>query len=214
MARQLRCLPPLDDTGAELRARVVTLVGPPGVGKTTTLAKIATHAALIRGLQVGIVGCDSGHLGAIASLAQLAQLIEAPFERASTGQELRDACLRLQHCNLVLIDPPGQAASDSGEMDDLVQLLDELDIDVLLLLNADMRPMEVDANLHAYSVLHPRGLAFIKLDQAVVLGTLYDATVTSGLPVTYLTNGRRIPQDMEPADPDRIASLVMGIQFN
>lgn len=212
MADELQSTPGLEFCESH---RVAALIGPAGVGKTTTLAKIATRAALIHGHSVAIVGCDSDRIGAIRALQDTARLIGVPFQMAQTSADVIRAVDKFAEYQLVLIDTSGYSARDPQAMASLERLLAPAQqVEPYLLLNADMRILEIDANLGGFMDVHPRGLIFTKIDQAVGLGGLYDAASSCGLPVMYLTNGRRVPEDIEEASPERIASLVMGFQYN
>ena len=218
IAERLTCQDPLEASArTSARPRAVALVGPPGVGKTTTLAKIATRAALLHDLRVALIDCDTAQLGATRPLAEIARVLDVPYRRADNGDALRAASAEFVRDNpmdLILIDTGGTSPRDAAAMVELQQLLSSGSAETLLLLNADMRPLEIDANLNGFAAVEPDALTFTKLDLAVGLGALYDATVTAALPVMYLTHGRRIPDDMEPATAERIASMVMGLHLN
>ncbi len=211
MATDLKCVPALELPGPP---RVAALIGPAGVGKTTTLAKIATRAALIHDRSVAVIGWDHERIGAVRSLQETAQIIGIPFQAAYSTADLCQSVEKLQKNSLVLVDTSGHSARDPGAMAVLQRTLAEAKIDPYLLLNADMRILEIDANVNGFAAVQPQALVFTKIDQAIGLGGLYDAATESGLPVMYLTNGRRIPDDIEEATPERIASLIMGFQYN
>jgi flagellar biosynthesis protein FlhF len=207
----LTCVPPLEQSEGP---RVVAFIGPTGVGKTTTLAKVATRAALIHQRRVGVIGCDSERIGAGPTLRSLAEMIGVPCRMASDADELGEAIRELDDCELILVDTSGVSARDDEAMGELARLLGSAGVEPCLLLNADMRSLELDSNLVGFASIRPRFVVFTKVDQAVGLGVLYDGAVSSGLPVMYLTNGRRIPEDIEDATPERIASMVLGFQYN
>jgi flagellar biosynthesis protein FlhF len=207
----LTCVPPLEQSEGP---RVVAFIGPTGVGKTTTLAKVATRAALIQQRRVGVIGCDSERIGAGPTLQSLAEMIGVPCRMATDADELGQAIRELGECELILVDTSGVSARDTEAMEELARLLGDTAVEPCLLLNADMRSLELDSNLVGFAATRPRFVVFTKVDQAVELGVLYDGAVSSGLPVMYLTNGRRIPEDIEDATPERIASMVLGFQYN
>ena len=212
MAEDMRSVPALE---SESGPRVVAMVGPPGVGKTCTLIKIATRASLLHERSVGIIGCDTEGIGAIKTLSETARLIGLPCRIAESSADLAAALDELRsQCELILVDTAGCSGRDAAAIQQLAGKLGGNEIEPLLLLNADMRCLEIDANLQGFARLQPAALIFTKLDQAMELGGLYDAARSSSLPMMYLTNGRRIPDDIEEATAEKVASQIMGFAYN
>ncbi|MFH1130325.1 MAG: GTP-binding protein [Pseudomonadota bacterium] len=195
--------------------RIAALVGPPGVGKTTTLAKIAARAALIHGRKVAIIGTDMMRIGAIQQLEATAKAIGVPCHAAHNKADfVRSVSHFSKNSELILIDSGGQSAKETRGIGILGEMLSEARAEAHLLINADIRCMEMDCALNAFAALNPQSLIFTKIDQAFGLGGLYNALRSCELPVMYLTNGQKIPDDIEIAKPERIASLIMGVQYN
>ncbi len=210
--RKLRYTNPVEvDTGAPRR---VAIVGPSGVGKTTTLAKIAARASLVHHQGVALVGFDNEGIGAAESVKALAQTIGLPYEVARDGAQLQRAVASFSVKNLVLIDTTGYSPRRHREISALGEILAKTGSEAHLVLSTELREMELDSALAAFSLLRPRSLSISKVDQTLGLGGIYDAATRSQLPLMYLCNGRRVPEDIEEATASKVAALILGLQYN
>jgi flagellar biosynthesis protein FlhF len=208
---EVRCATPAERPGL---ARRIALCGPPGVGKTTTLAKIAARAALVEGRSVALCGCDSDRIGAVRALEDTGRLLGVPVRFARTPAELAEVIEDLSEAELILVDTSGHSHREREAIAELGGALAEAKVEPLLCLNADLRASELEACCEGFAALRPRALVLTKLDQAIGLGNLLNAPRAAELPVMYLTNGRRIPDDLEAPSPARIGTLVMGLHLN
>lgn len=193
--------------------RVAALVGPTGVGKTTTLAKIAAQAALVDQRRVGVVCLDQYRIAAADQLQRYADLIGIPMEVAHDGASLARALRSLGDMELVLIDTAGRSPRDR---DALIATGKQLrhageNIEVHLCLPANVASVELRAIVELHGeALRPRRLVATKLDEAVYHGSLIAAQVHGGVPFSYFTTGQRVPEDIEVASAHRLASLLCG----
>ncbi len=199
-----------EDTG---RPTVVALIGPTGVGKTTTLAKIAATARFDMGMRVGMVSLDTFRMGAIDQLRQYAELISAPLEVATEPDQLRSAVARLQNEDLVLIDTAGRAPRDRGQHRRLADLLARAQPDsTQLVLSASSSPQHARASLEEFRCVSPTHLIVTKLDEAVGFGAWLPLLAHTRLPISYLTGGQRVPEDIVVATPRRVARELLGLE--
>lgn len=194
-------------TGGTLRAedgpRVLALVGPTGVGKTTTAAKLAGQAAFALGRKVALVSTDSYRIFGAQHLASYAALMGLPFETVATGFELR-ALLegRLAEADLVLVDTSGRSPRDPEGIREMGELLAGHPLaEVHLVLAANGRVRDLGLALESFSALPLRGLLFTKLDESTTRGGIFSTALKARLPVSYLGTGQEVPDDLVPATP-------------
>lgn len=193
-------------------ARVLALVGPTGVGKTTTLAKIASEAILKRSLKVGLINLDTYKVSAFDQLATYAKILNAPFRSAGSVEDLKLAIEDFKNLDLVLVDTAGRSQRDPGALKEMEQLLHTIpNIQTHLVLSATTRDAELYDMANRFSLFRPQGLVFSKLDEATTYGALFNLQQKTKLPLMYFTTGQRVPEDIEESTRERIVSLIMDI---
>ncbi|MCB1723690.1 MAG: flagellar biosynthesis protein FlhF [Gammaproteobacteria bacterium] len=180
---------------------VVALVGPTGVGKTTTIAKMAARFALRHGHRsVGLITTDSFRIGARDQLHTYARILNVPVRTATTPEEMDDALNSLGERRLVLIDTAGMSAAHERVADQLQTLATVgPSLHTLLTLAATTEPAAVHRALRLFNDFHPDACVLTKIDEAASLGAVLAALVRAGLPATFTTNGQRVPEDLQPA---------------
>lgn len=189
---------------------VAMLVGPTGVGKTTTIAKIAAVAALTEGKKVGLLTLDTFRIGAVEQLKVYADILSVPFATCGTPDELRSNLDRLRGCDLVMIDTAGRNPFAPGEVSALRPFLDVApEAEVLLTLQATTRTSELHRINDRHVGLKPTGFVFTKLDESYEFGGLVSLLLRSGKPVTFFGVGQRVPEDLESARPARLAAALL-----
>ena len=195
------------------RRRLVALVGPTGVGKTTTIAKLAANYRLKEKRNVGLITVDTYRIAAVEQLRTYAEIIDLPMQVVSTPREMREAVRRMNGLDLILMDTAGRSPRDGIKIQELRAFLTEAAADeVHLVLSSVAAARTLLQTTERFRAAGTTGLILTKLDEATGLGSLLPVLRFSKLPLGYLTNGQNVPDDIEVADPGRVARLVLGIE--
>ncbi|MGB3941254.1 MAG: flagellar biosynthesis protein FlhF [Candidatus Manganitrophaceae bacterium] len=188
--------------------RVVALVGPTGVGKTTTLAKIAAHQ-FRRKRKVTLATLDTYRVGAIEQLKIYSKIIGAPVVVAEGP--LRERLARRGEGEWIFIDTAGRSHLDAARIEELRALVRfDVPVETHLVVSSNTRPSDLTEIVDRFSTIPIDYFLFTKTDETRNHGSLLTALRKKGKPLSYLTTGQRVPEDIEIATPKRIADLVMG----
>jgi flagellar biosynthesis protein FlhF len=191
--------------------RVVALVGPTGVGKTTTVAKLAANFKLTQGFKAGLVTVDTYRIAAVEQLRTYAEIISLPLAVANTPGEMKRAIADLGSVDLVLIDTAGRSPRDEVKIRELAGFLTEARPDeVHLVLSAVAGERSLRAAADRFAIVQADRLILTKLDEADGLGGVLAVLGSGTRPVSYITTGQAVPDDIEPADRRRLARLILG----
>ncbi len=194
------------------RRRLVALVGPTGVGKTTTIAKLAANFRLREKKRVGLITVDTYRIAAVEQLRTYADIIDLPMHVVSTPREMRDAVNSLSSMDLVLLDTAGRSPHDDVKIQELKSFLLEAAADeVHLVLSATAGAASLEKTAKQFAAVGTTHLLLTKLDEAAGLGHLLPLLSTRKLPLSYLTDGQSVPDDISPADAGRLACGVLGL---
>jgi flagellar biosynthesis protein FlhF len=195
------------------KCRLVALVGPTGVGKTTTIAKLAANHRLRERKRVGLITVDTYRVAAVEQLRTYADIIDLPMEVVATPREMREAVSRMRHLDLVLMDTAGRSPRDEVRIQELRSLLSEAEPDqVTLVLSATAGARSLTTTAERFAEVGTTTLLLTKLDEATSLGHLASLVRECRLPISYLTDGQNVPDDIQVADTRRLANLILGIQ--
>ena len=193
--------------------RRLALVGPTGVGKTTTLAKLAAAAVLDDGLNVGVISLDTHRVGAVEQVSEYARLLSVPVRAVENGEDARRAVGELAECDLVLIDTPGCGPADGERLRELRTGLSSVGADdIALCLSVGTSLTSNVAAAERFGSLRLTTLIGTKLDEAAEAGPLVDLCDRTALPLRLVTTGQDVPTDFEWAHGDRLARVVLGVE--
>ncbi len=209
-ARILAPAAPIQLTRKQDRATVVALVGATGVGKTTTIAKLAAHFRLKQGCRVGLVTIDTYRIAAAEQLRTYAEIIEAPLEVVLTPQEMKPALERLRNCDVVLIDTAGRSQFDREKLSELGEFLSVAEPDEThLVLSATSSQAVLMKAMEEFSSFKIDRVIFTKLDEAVGIGTLLAVCRKLDAKLSYVTTGQDVPSDIEESDGRKLAEMIV-----
>ena len=187
------------------RGGVFAFVGPTGVGKTTTIAKIAARFVLRHGVDaLGLVSTDTYRIGARQQLSNYARILRAPLHVAETSDELRRILDGFQSKKLVLIDTAGMSQRDVRLANQFATLrVEGHRVQPVLVLSAGADRGCLAEALRVFQSANPESLVITKLDEAAALGGVLSLAIRVGLPISYLSDGQRVPEDLHLAAPKR-----------
>jgi len=189
--------------------RALALVGPTGVGKTTTLAKIAARALLDSKLRVSLVTVDTYRVGGSEQLARYGEIMGIPSHVARTSEELKKAIAKSRDADLVLVDTAGRATSEAvAQQAEMLRAVPGLQLSLVISAATGWR--ELAAVAERYRKLRPEGLIVSKLDEAVAPGGVLSAAVRLPCPITCIADGQRVPDDLHEAIPDDLTDRAMA----
>jgi flagellar biosynthesis protein FlhF len=201
--------PILTDTN---KCRVVALVGPTGVGKTTTIAKLAANYRLREKRRVGLITVDTYRVAAVEQLRTYADIIDLPMEVVATPREMREAVARMNHLDLVLMDTAGRSPHDEVRIQELKSMLAEAEPDeVHLVLSSTAGSKSLINTAERFADVGTTSLLMTKLDEAHSLGHLVSVVRSVPLSVSYLTDGQNVPDDIQVARSGAMANMLLGM---
>lgn len=191
--------------------KIVALVGPTGVGKTTTIAKLAALYTIGRKAKIALVTIDTFRVGAVEQLKTYSRIMGVPLEVASTPKELEKALAAHTDKDLILIDTVGRSPKDKETIEGLRSMLDSsFAIETHLCVAATTRERELRGIVESFGALPLSRLLFTKLDESSSFGSIVNLQIENKLPLSYFTRGQRVPEDIEPASGKKVAELILG----
>jgi flagellar biosynthesis protein FlhF len=194
------------------RRRMAALVGPTGVGKTTTIAKLAANFRLRERMRVGLITVDTYRIAAVDQLRTYADIIDLPMEVAATPREMRGAVQRLASMDLILLDTAGRSPRDEVRIQELKSILAEARPDeVHLVLSCVAGASGLQRTVEQFRHVGVTSLVLTKLDEATGLGNLLPLLRDCRLPLSYVTHGQNVPDDIAPADRRKLARAMLGM---
>ena len=193
------------------RQTIAAFVGTTGVGKTTTIAKLAAQLMLKARKKVGLISIDNYRIGAMEQLRIYANILGIPCFPAFNRKDLVFALQRMEKTNVVLIDTAGQSQYDLARIEELKRMItDDLTISTHLLLSVGTTESEMSRTAINFSPLKFQSYIFTKMDEADRCGSVINQIMKMRAPISYITNGQNVPEDIEKAQKRKIMHLLLS----
>lgn len=196
--------------GISYSKRIINVLGPTGVGKTTTIAKIAARALLEEKKKVGFITTDTYRIAAIEQLRTYANLLQAPVEIAYNAADFRAAIDKFTDRDLIFIDTAGRNYKEAKYIDDLKKLVDfSLDMETFLVLSTTSKERDMDVIVERFEKLPIEKFIFTKTDETNSIGSMLNLMLKYKIGTAYYTDGQEVPEDITEADIDKILALLL-----
>lgn len=202
-------------TGSEAQHKFVFFIGPTGVGKTTTIAKIASNLKVKEKLKIALVTSDTYRIAAVEQLRTYANILGIPLKVIYTPEEIVDIKDELKEFDVVLVDTAGRSHKSKEQREDiqaLIEAIPEEEREVYLVLSATTKYNDLIKIAETYSAISKCNLIFTKLDETCSIGNIFNIRMMTNAPLSYATSGQNVPDDIEKMNAQKIAKQLLGGQ--
>lgn len=191
--------------------KVIVFIGPTGVGKTTTLAKLAANMVLNEKKKVGLITSDTYRIAAVEQLKTYGEIIGVPLSIIYSPAELTNAVNNFSDKDIILVDTAGRSHKDQYQLMELKSLLkSNIDFETYLVMSATTKFSDCVEIVKSYSFLDDYKLLFTKIDETSRIGLLLNMAYITKKPISYITTGQSVPDDIEIANKEKIINSLMG----
>ena len=199
--------------GGAIKKRFVNILGPTGVGKTTTLAKMAAHEVLEKKKKVAFITTDTYRIAAIEQLKVYANLLNVPLEVVYKREDFQKAVEKFHDYDLIFIDTAGRNYRDPQYMAELKKIIDfEQEMENYLALSLSMKEKDLRAIIHNFSSISIDKFVFTKIDETIAYGSMMNLIFDYKIGVAYVTNGQDVPDDMIEASPKVLTEYLLKVE--
>lgn len=209
---------PMEIMPAEKGPRVIFFVGPTGVGKTTTIAKIASKFSVEGDKKVALLTADTYRIAAAEQLRTYANIMEVPFRVIYSTEEIEQALRDFRDYDFIMVDTAGHSPQNEAQKETMVGFIHSVDglaeKDVFLVLSATTKYKDLLGIADSYSAMTEYNLIFTKLDETSTLGSLLNIRLHTGAPLSYVTYGQNVPEDIEVFNPQKTVKQLLGGKKN
>lgn len=192
--------------------KIIHFIGPTGVGKTTTLAKIAANCMLTDHKRVAFITMDTYRIAAIEQLRTYARILDIPIKVAYTMEDYNAAVKEFTAYDLILVDTAGRNFRDEKYVNELKESMHlNLDIEIFLVLSLTAKPNDLSEIYDQFHQMPIKGIIFSKIDETRQYGSMLNIAFRKQIGISYIANGQDVPDDLLPVTPDAISNYILGM---
>uniref|UniRef100_UPI004025FAE6 flagellar biosynthesis protein FlhF n=1 Tax=Eshraghiella crossota TaxID=45851 RepID=UPI004025FAE6 len=206
-----------DGIETDERKKIIFFIGPTGVGKTTTIAKLASDFKLNKGKSVAMVTADTYRIAAVEQLNTYAGILDVPVSVAYSPSEICGCLNEFSGYDVIFVDTAGRSHKNEEQKDELIELINNVknggydaDIETFLVLSVTTKYKDLINIADTYKEIEDYRLLFTKLDETVTLGNIINLKCYTGAPLSYTTSGQNVPDDIETIDVQKLAKNLLG----
>ncbi|MCW6070430.1 flagellar biosynthesis protein FlhF [Clostridium botulinum] len=191
--------------------KVTVLVGPTGVGKTTTIAKLAGKLSLIDKKKVGLITIDTYRIGAVEQLKTYADIMNIPFKVVFSIKDMEKAIIDLDYCDVILVDTTGRSSKNMMQISELRAFIEKIkEKSIHLVISASTKNKDIETIIKGYSILEYENIIITKLDETSIYGSILTILDKGKNPISFITTGQDVPDDIKEGNKEEIAKIVLG----
>ncbi|SNR89478.1 flagellar biosynthesis protein FlhF [Anaerovirgula multivorans] len=190
--------------------KIMVFIGPTGVGKTTTIAKLAAQFALNEGKTVGLISADTYRIAAVEQLRTYSDILNVPLEVIYDSSEIHYAINQMNEKDIIMVDTAGRSHKDKQQVMELEKLLEEInEKDIYLVMSCTSKYSDIKEIVNTYNFIDNYNIIFTKIDEATTYGTILNTAKETRRPISYITTGQSVPDDIEVVSIEKIVSLLI-----
>ena len=199
------------------RRKIVFFIGPTGVGKTTTIAKLASDFKLTRSKNVAMITADTYRIAAVEQLNTYASILDVPVNVIYSPSEMVESIEELSDYQMIFVDTAGRSHKNTEQRDEIIEMISNVrnsdidaDIVIFLVMSVTTKYRDMVNICDAYKSLNSYRLLFTKLDETDSVGNILNIKLYTGAPISYITCGQNVPDDIESVDVQKLAKSLLG----